>query len=201
MAPPSDPKAVLLRYLTVAHDAVLWKIAGLTEYDLRRPLTPTGTNLLGLVKHLAWVELGYFGDVFDRPHGLDLPDNEDDPTADLYARSDESVEDVLALFGQARAHATETIEALDLAAEGHVPWWGDNNPVSLQLIVVHMTTEFHRHLGQIDILREGIDGLVGLSEDGLNTDPGDDPFWPGYHAKLEEIAAAFRSPSPPPDAN
>lgn len=192
MAPPSDPKAVLLRYLNVAHDVVRWKIDGLSEYELRRPLTPTGTNLLGLVKHLARVELGYFGEVFNRPHGFDLPDDEDDPTADLYARADESSEDVLALFDHARAHANETIEALDLGAEGNVPWWGDNNPVTLHLIVVHMTTEFHRHLGQMDILREGLDGSVGLREGGLNTAPADDDFWPGYHAKLEEIAAAFR---------
>ena len=192
MAPPSDPKAVLLRYLNVAHDVVRWKIDGLSEYELRRPLTPTGTNLLGLVKHLARVELGYFGEVFNRPHGLDLPDDEDDPTADLYARADESSEDVLALFDDARVHANETIEALDLGAEGNVPWWGDNNPVTLHLIVVHMTTEFHRHLGQMDILREGLDGSVGLREGGLNTAPADDDFWPGYHAKLEEIAAAFR---------
>lgn len=196
MAPPSDPKAALLRYLTVAHDAVLWKVEGLDEYDLRRPLTPTGSNLLGLVKHLAWVELGYFGDVFDRPHGVELAEyDENEPNADMYARADESSEELLALFGAAHDHAVATIEALDLDAEGHVPWWGDNNPVTLALIVVHMTTEIYRHLGQIDILREGIDGAVGLRDGNLNTAPADDDFWPDYYQQLEEIAAPFRSSS------
>jgi hypothetical protein len=63
----SDPKADLLHYLQGARSAMLWKLDGLTEYDVRRPLTPTGTNLLGLVKHLARCELGYFGDTFGRP--------------------------------------------------------------------------------------------------------------------------------------
>jgi hypothetical protein len=43
----SDPKANLHRYLQAAREALLWKLEGLAEYDLRRPLTPTGTNLLG----------------------------------------------------------------------------------------------------------------------------------------------------------
>ena len=54
-------KADLQRYLQAARDALLWKLEGLSEYDVRRPMTPTGTNLLGLVKHLAYVEMGYFG--------------------------------------------------------------------------------------------------------------------------------------------
>jgi uncharacterized damage-inducible protein DinB len=58
----SDPKADLHRYLQDAREALLWKLAGLSEYDVRRPMVPTGTNLLGLVKHVASVELGYFGD-------------------------------------------------------------------------------------------------------------------------------------------
>ena len=49
-------------------EAMLWKLDGLSEYDVRRPLTPTGTNLLGLIKHVASIELGYFGDTFGRPY-------------------------------------------------------------------------------------------------------------------------------------
>ena len=65
-----NPKADLRRYLQDGRDALLWKLDGLSEYDIRRPLVPTGTNLLGLVKHVTWVELGYFGDTF----GLHLAD-------------------------------------------------------------------------------------------------------------------------------
>ena len=68
-----DPKADLHRYLQVARDALLWKLDGLSEYDVRRPLVPTGTNLLGLVKHVASVEAGYLGDTFGRPFPEPLP--------------------------------------------------------------------------------------------------------------------------------
>ncbi len=62
-------KSDLRYYLQSARDALLWKLEGLSEYDVRRPHTPTGTNLLGLVKHVAGVELGYLGDTFGRPSG------------------------------------------------------------------------------------------------------------------------------------
>ena len=69
----TDAKADLHHYLQSARDALLWKLEGLSEYDARRPLTPTGTNLLGLVKHTASVELGYLGDTFGRPSNEPLP--------------------------------------------------------------------------------------------------------------------------------
>ena len=94
-----------------AHDAMRWKLEGLSDYDLRRPLTPTGTSLLGIVKHVAWVELGYFGDVFDRPHGVPMPENADEINADMYVRADESVDEILALFATAQAHANATLDA------------------------------------------------------------------------------------------
>ena len=68
----SDPKADLHRYLQTAREALVWKLDGLSEYDIRRPLVPTGTNLLGLIKHLAGVELRYCGDTFGRPHAEPL---------------------------------------------------------------------------------------------------------------------------------
>ena len=83
-----DPKADLHRYLQAAREALLWKLDGLSEYDIRRPMVPTGTNLLGLVKHVASVELGYFGDTFGRPAGEPLPWFEDgaEPNADMCDR-------------------------------------------------------------------------------------------------------------------
>lgn len=68
-----DPKAVLHRYLRIALENLQWKQDELSEYDARRPLTPTGTNLLGLLKHIGTVMYGYFGDTFDRPHEDSLP--------------------------------------------------------------------------------------------------------------------------------
>ena len=57
-----DPKADLHEYLRSGREAMLWKVDGLSEYDARRPLVPTGTNLLGLVRHVASIETGYFGE-------------------------------------------------------------------------------------------------------------------------------------------
>src|SRR5918995_4766377 len=90
--PEADPKADLCRYLRVAREALLWKLDGLSEYDVRRPLVPTGTNLLGLVKHVASVAAGYFGDTFGRPYPEPLPwmDDDAEPNADMWATVDES---------------------------------------------------------------------------------------------------------------
>jgi hypothetical protein len=84
-------KRGLHRYLQAGRDVLLWKLEGLTDYDMRRPLVPTGTNLLGLVKHLAGIETGYLGSTFGRPFPEPLPfldDNGDwtEPNADMWVR-------------------------------------------------------------------------------------------------------------------
>jgi uncharacterized damage-inducible protein DinB len=190
----SDPKETLVRYLQVARDAMLWKLDGLSEYDARRPLTPTGTNLLGLVKHLASVELGYFGDTFGRPHGIDLPWDADDAelNADMWATPEESREWVLELYRRAWAHAADTFDVLDLEARGEVPWWpADRRTVTLHQILVHMVAETHRHAGHADIVRETIDGAAGLRSESTNL-PDDGYDWAGYAARVEAAAATFR---------
>jgi hypothetical protein len=136
----AGPKADLHRYLQAAREALLWKLDGLSEYDIRRPLTPTGTNLLGLVKHLAGVELWYFADAFGRPPSGPRPWSEDDArnNADMWATADESREQIVGMYRQAWAHANETIQARDLDAPGHVPWWpSDRSEVTLHQILVH----------------------------------------------------------------
>src|SRR6187402_1765480 len=118
--PASDPKDDLRRYLQMAREALLWKLDGLSDYDVRRPLVPSGTNLLGLVKHLASVELGYFGDCMGRPSGEPLPwfDDDAEPNADMWATVDESRDDIVALYRRAWAHSDASIDALDLDAVG-----------------------------------------------------------------------------------
>ncbi|MDX3380669.1 DinB family protein [Streptomyces niveiscabiei] len=186
----TDPKADLHRYLKAAREALVWKLDGLSEYDVRRPLTPTGTNLLGLVKHLASVEFGYFGPTFGRPHGESLPWDEEgaEANADMWARADESREDILGLYHRAWAHTDATVEALPLDAAGHVEWWGDRGEVTLQLIMLHVTAETHRHAGHADIVRELIDGKVGMREANTNMDGGDAAWYEEYWQKLEASA-------------
>jgi uncharacterized damage-inducible protein DinB len=184
----SDPKSDLRRYLQAARDAILWKLDGLSEYDARRPLTPTGTNLLGVVKHLAAVELGYFGDTFGRPADETLPWSEHEPNSDMWARSDESREDIVGLYRRAWAHSDATIEALHLDALGRVPWWGDSGEVTLHQILVHVTAETNRHVGQADIVRELIDGAAGFREENSNLPDGDRAWWDAYRDQVEQAA-------------
>src|SRR3712207_4213269 len=119
------PKDELRYYLQRAREALLWKLDGLSEYDVRRPLVPTGTNLLGLVKHVASVEAGYLGDTFGRPFPEPLPwlAPDAEPNADMWATETESVEQIVTLYHRVWAHSDATIESLPLDATGNVPWW------------------------------------------------------------------------------
>jgi uncharacterized damage-inducible protein DinB len=192
----SDPKAVLSRYLQTGRDALLWKLEGLSEYDARRPLVRTGTNLLGLVKHVASVEAGYFGATFGRPYDEPLPwlDDDAEPNADMWATAKESREQIVALYRRVWAHSDATIDALPLDAIGHVPWWQPGkNEVTLQWILVHMIAETDRHAGHADIVRELIDGAAGLRE-GNDNMAGSQDEWESYRSKLEQVAREAGSP-------
>jgi hypothetical protein len=187
----SDPKADLSRYLQEGREALLWKLEGLSEYDVRRPMVPTGTNLLGLVKHLASIEFGYFGDTFGRPSGEPLPWFEPgaEDSADMWATAEESRGQIIGLYHRAWAHSDATIVELPLDAIGHVPWWPeDRNTVTLHHILVRMTAETHRHAGQADIVRELIDGAAGWQEGKDNLPPGDKAWWDSYRERLESAA-------------
>jgi len=182
-----DPKDDLHRYLKAARSALLWKLDGLSEYDVRRPLTPTGTNLLGLVKHLATVEQGYFGDCMGRPFGETLPwlDN-GDPNADLFATPDESREFILSLHARVAEFVDTTIEELPLDAPGVVPWWPEERRhVTLHALLVHVIAEANRHAGHADILREGLDGAAGLHAEVSNLPEQD---WGAYRDRVEQAA-------------
>ncbi|MFC9329176.1 DinB family protein [Kitasatospora sp. NPDC057015] len=184
-----DPKSDLQLYLQDARDALLWKLEGLSEYDVRRPLTPTGTNLLGLVKHLAGAEALYFGDTYGRP--FDGPRlwiaTDAEPNSDLWARADETREQIVGLYRRTWAHSDATIEALPLDAVGRVPW-GDRNEVTLHRSLVHMIAETDRHVGHADIVRELLDGAVGQRVGGENMAPGDQAWWADHRDRLERAA-------------
>lgn len=189
-------KATLHRYLDVARDALIWKLEGLSEYDVRRPLTPTASNLLGIVKHVASVENGYLGDVFGRPSGEPLPWFEpgSEPNADMWVTAEETREDILDLYERTRRHSDATIAALSLDSIGEVPWWPEEHrQVSLHQILVHITTETHRHAGHADILRELIDGAAGLRADAPNLPDGDPAWWARYRAQVEAAAKAAKA--------
>ena len=190
----NDPKTVLHRYLSSSREALLWKLDGLSEYDVRRPLVPTGTNLLGLVKHTALVAAEYFGLVMGRPFDDPLlasmegaPDN-----ADMWATADQSRQEIVDFYRRVWLHADDTIETLELDAPGHVPWWGDRSETTLEVLLIHMIAEVNRHAGQADIVRELIDGAAGLRSNNSNLPDHDAEWWWAYHAQLVEVAESFQ---------
>jgi uncharacterized damage-inducible protein DinB len=193
----SDPKTDLRAYLQDARDVLLWKLDGLSEYAVRRPVTPTGTNLLGLVKHLAGAEAFYLGDTFGRPFaGTPLWIMGDaEPNADLWARADETREEIVGLYRRACAHADETIAALPLDAVGRLPGEGGTE-LTLHHSLAHMIAETQRHAGHADIVRELLDGATGQRPAGLNT-PGKDPAW--WQAHRERVERAAREAGGVPD--
>ena len=188
---PSDPKAVLKSYLQGARDTLVWKLDGLSERDQRLPRTPTGMNLLGMVKHALSSEALYFGPTFGRewptPDEI-APFRGPDPQAHWYATAEESAAGVVDLYRRVQAFADETIDALPLDAIGHVAHWG-GTAVTLHEILVHKIADLQRHAGHADIVREQIDGSAGLLRGNSNL-PGE-MDWPAYVAKLTALADRF----------
>jgi uncharacterized protein DUF664 len=182
----SDAKSALRDYLQGGRDTLLWKLEGLSEYDARRPLTPTGTNLLGLVKHLAVWEFRYFGEVFGRP-SAEVPPWPDE--TGMWASADEEREYITGWYRRSWAHADATISALDLDAVGNVPWWGGAE-VTLQQVMLHMVVDTQRHAGHADIVRELIDGATGLLPGNANVPPRDQAGWADRWNQVEQAAKA-----------
>jgi uncharacterized damage-inducible protein DinB len=143
-------------------EALVWKLDGLPEYDVRRPLTATGTNLLGLVKHLATWEVRYLGEVFNRPFPEPLPRWQDSDGSDLWVTEGESREQIIDFYRRAWDHADATIRTLPIDAPGHVPWW-PRPDVTLFSVLVHVLSDTTRHAGHADILREQLDGQTGVA--------------------------------------
>ncbi|MCS7479497.1 DinB family protein [Umezawaea endophytica] len=165
-------------------EAVLRKLDGLSDYDVRRPLTSTGTNLLGLVKHLSVTEARYFGEVFDRPFPEPVPrwDDLDRRGTDMWATEHETRQEITDRYRRAWEHSDATIAALAVDSPGHVPWWPRPN-VMLFNVLVHVLTETGRHAGHADILREQLDGEV----EGNGSDPA---FRERRRAEVERAARA-----------
>ena len=187
------------------HDGLRWsrasllgKLDGLSEYDVRRPLTRTGTNLLGLVKHLTLSEARYFGVIFDRPYPEPIPSFADPGFQNrdgLWVTEDESRADIVDGYTRACQHADATIAELPIDTPGRVPWW-PRPDVKLFNVMVHILNETNRHLGHADILREQLDGALG--SDSSPSSEHDDADWAAHRAKIEQAAQARRTPTPPP---
>lgn len=185
-----DLKEELHRKLRASRVALLSKLEDLTEYDRRRPMTPTGTNLLGLVKHLAGLEYGYLGESFGYP-ALERMSWIDDGSiwqgADMWATPDESSEYITGLYRRACAHADGVIDALEVEAPGFVAHWPeDRRDTTLGVMLIRMVAETAQHAGHADIIRELIDGKGGPDQDAF-----DEPTWREYFAQVQTAASTF----------
>jgi hypothetical protein len=178
--------------------ALLADLTGLREYDLRRPMTPTGTNLLGLVKHLAGLEYGYLGSCLHRPAAETLPWIEDGSIwdgADMWATPQESSGYIVGLYHRACAHADLVITELGLDAPGTVDHWpADRRDTTLGFLLIRMTAETAQHAGHADIIRELIDGTGG-SDHGMV----DEQTWQKYTAQVQAAADTFAGVTGPAD--
>jgi hypothetical protein len=184
--------ADLLRYLQQSREALLGALDGLGEYDIRRPMTPTGTNLLGLVKHVAGVELGYLGDCVGRPSPVALPWVDDGSIwdgADMWAAAGESRESIADLYRAAWRHTDKSVVQLGLDAPATVAWWpAERRETTLGSLLVRVVDETARHAGHADILRELIDGRGGRDHD----DQGDPETWEKYLRAVQRAADQHR---------
>lgn len=199
MTPP-ELKTDLHLYLQEARDTLLWKLDGLSEHDVRRPLVPTGTNLLGLVKHLATVEWGHFGAAFGEPVPPTLPWVGDDaePGADMWATAEETRADIVELYRRICAHSDTVIDELTLDAVGEVPWWPPEiREVTLRHMLVHTIAEAQRHAGHADIVRELIDGSAGFANGDDLLPTTDRTEWEQHRDRLERIAHESSGQLPP----
>lgn len=188
-----DEKDLLRASLQEVRDAMVWKLDGLSDTEMRRPMTPTGTNLLGLVKHLAGLEYGYLGETFGRPAPERMSWIDDDSIwegADMWVAPGESTEYIVGLYRRACAHADATIAAVGLDEVGKVPWWKEGQQeATLRQLVLRMIGETARHAGHADIVRELIDGVGGRFPDDPSF-PADLPAsgWQEYVAKIRDAA-------------
>jgi hypothetical protein len=187
-----DLKSELLGILQGSRAVMLAKLDGLSEYDRRRPSTPTGTNLLGLVKHLAGLEYGYLGASFGRPP-VERPSwFRDDPydEIDMWATPDESSDYITGVYRQACAHSDITVAELDLDSPGHVEHWADGHrETTLGVLLIRMVSETTQHAGHADIIRELTDGRIGET-----TVHADAAFWRNQRNTIQAAANHFRAP-------
>jgi hypothetical protein len=183
----------LHRYLQEARDSVVGSLDGLSEYDVRRPLVPSGTNLLGVVKHLTGIELSYLGTCVGRTPPVVLPWVEDGSiwdSADMWATADQSRDSLLDLYRTAWRHSDESLSTLPLDSHASVSWWSEGDrDTTLGHLVVRVLEDTAQHAGHCDIVRELIDARGGASA----SDAGDEEWWTSYVGRIQAAADEHRS--------
>lgn len=183
--------ADLQKYLQQSREGLLRKLDGASEYDVRRPMTPTATNLLGLVKHVAGIEFGYLGECVGRPAPVPMPWTDESiwDSADMWATAEESREYIVGLYRRSWQHSDESVEQLGIDAPASVAWWPEEQrATTLGHLLVRVVAETAQHAGHADIIREMIDQSAGKDHD----DMGDAAWWEKHVARVQEAADHHR---------
>lgn len=181
-----DEKALLRTHLVLAQQDLLWKLEGLSDEQLRRPMTKTSTNLIGIIKHLTGVTAHYLISSFGREREIYAWEEGDEPEfwfgGDMWATPDESPADLIAAYRRACEASLVALDAMDLDTVGthHT-----GVKVSLRWMILNVLTDTLRHTGHADILREAIDGSVGVDPILSNTVDGtDDEYWSKFRQRV-----------------
>lgn len=178
-------------YLMEARRQVLRALDGVDDYQVRRPMTPTGTNLLGVVKHLVGVEAGYLGLCVGHPFEEPLPwisEETEAPNRDMWATAAESREYITGLYQRACQHSDRVLDKVGITAVATVPWWPEaSRETTAGALLARVLTDTAMHAGQLQVLRELIDGQAGPDRGSI----GDDRWWADYRSMLEDVARQF----------
>jgi uncharacterized damage-inducible protein DinB len=145
-------KETLVAFLDYLRESIIRKASGIDQTEARRPLVPSGTSLLGLVKHLAWVEQSWFqlGFAGEKVARLD-PELVEADTREMVVKA----------YRDAIERSNEIVDDCDDLDLKMATPRRDGNRFSMRWILVHMVEETARHAGHADIIREQLDGSVG----------------------------------------
>lgn len=152
-------KETLLGFADFLRQTILLKLEGLDDEQARRPHHPSGLTLLGMVKHLAYVERFWFQRVF-MGEEVEIIWSEGDPDADWRIDPDETTAGIIALYREQVTISNRIAAAHDPDATARRPG-PSRQGLQLRWILTHMIEETARHAGHADVIREAIDGQTG----------------------------------------
>lgn len=190
-ADKNDRAGQLREYLDDAREAILWKCEGLSDTQARTPLTPTGTHVMGLLLHLAVTESQYFisclGRDIENPVIRGVIASQD-PQADFLPPQYMTLVDAIEIYRETTVAADAVLDELGLDSPATVPWWVKHRHTTVERLLVHMIAESHRHAGHLDIVREQLDGFVGLRPSAPNIPDLTPDQWEGQLLRMKELA-------------